>query len=113
MTIRIDKKKALSLLRQAVKRKGSDYVHSGMCVYFNLSTGNRCMVGEAFSIAGVSDDDLGHLYGAVTALRTPYGAPAEGIVYLTSGAVEAFRLAQYEQDTGHTWGEALSRAKLA
>lgn len=113
MTIRINKRQAIRLLEKAVIRKGHDYVFTDRCVYFNGINSERCMVGEAFSIAGVSDKDLVDMFGSVGLLTSSSRDKSiKDIVYLTAGAREVLQVAQSQQDARQTWGTALSKAKL-
>jgi hypothetical protein len=123
--IRIDKPKALELLRAAVATRGRDYVYQrspkGACRYANAD-GPSCLVGEALAQAGA--DVVGLFYGkslntkGITALSHnaayyPSGAKFDAAVSIDAEAAAVFSEAQEAQDSGETWGAALAYAEAS
>ena len=112
MTIHITKTKALQLLKNAVERKGADYVYPsvGNCKYVVNKTKPSCLVGEALLEAGVPPS---RLYGQpINKLRIDGIVDRLGDdVVIDRGAVQVFGDAQDQQDTGETWGTALKAAR--
>lgn len=124
MTIKIDKRKAKSLLRQAVKKRGADTVVLSCSYIEEFDEGSDpisgCLVGEALYLAGISieglnllDTEVGNIDGI-----TPDKAEEAGFS-LTPGAQAVFSRAQAIQDgrwstcddaCPQNWGTALEKA---
>jgi hypothetical protein len=114
MTVKVDKKKAESLIRRAVRDRGPDTVgtvdgkpHSN-CTYRKAGK-PVCLVGQVFSY--VTDKPLGRVFTKDVNL--------EGIdliwstvekragVEFTDGAKSLLEKVQDRQDAGNTWGEVV------
>lgn len=125
--IEIDGPRALELLTEAVNDKGTDYVYANDedlgCQYFHVADDEPgCLVGQALHRAGVSVEQLIRMNSAEgvdideTSIGELYGSSEGTQIFgfnLTHDAIEAFRSAQWCQDTKMSWGAALSRAVLA
>jgi hypothetical protein len=117
MTTKINKKRAIELLQNAVQLKGKDYVDPGAadgnCVYSDGEV-PRCIVGHALAEVGAPLDELANLEGTVAEFFGPDPVQATDLdIEMTKGAVNAFAKAQRIQDHAGTWGTALKEAKKA
>jgi hypothetical protein len=106
----IDIGRALDLLAAAVEQRGEYFVYVGgrnqSCLYATAG-GPQCLVGRAFSLAGVADDDLEAMgHRGIRELYCEAGLP----VRLTLGALTVLDAAQRAQDRGYAWGDALDFA---
>lgn len=112
---------AVEYLQRAVADYGLTYVdpHAGpdvACRYFydehNLAAvpdrdfyvGRRCIVGQALSYHGVSDDDMYRVRCGASVLFNLIDLDVD------PDAVALFRRAQREQDDGAPWGSAVIKA---
>jgi hypothetical protein len=110
--IRIDKDRALELLRQVVEGR-EDFVYPSLvtvdCVYAHRGKPS-CIVGHALVLAGATVKRLAELDGlddgGIRNVEVEWLA-------LTDEAAQAFGEAQDVQDTGFTWGQALNAAVAA
>lgn len=137
MTIKIDSKKALTLLRKAVKQKGKDYVDpnvaEGGCAYVRDGEAS-CIVGHVVAyvkpnlIPAIelweSNGDYVPYYereerggglgigsgGDVAVEDLARALSDDGEIDFDGNAVEILQRAQNVQDNGNTWGEALEAA---
>lgn len=113
--IKIDKRRALDLLRQAVANRGEDYVYGE---HFDNNQGCRyvvlgkpaCIVGEALSLAGLDLADLLSNGGNTWRIGALIDQHPEHFD-VTYGAVRVFEEAQHWQDCGWNWGDAVRRAE--
>lgn len=125
MTNLFDVPEVLVALEAAVAERGADYVYdygstpSGNCVYVGSDGTPSCIVGVALSKLGVSVETL-KAEGQTGAAggRTPFNAIAIGsrsdlAALLTPAAVNVLAAAQFRQDSGESWGEALNAARRA
>lgn len=119
--ITIDKRKMLSLLKGAVRKKGGLHVESACRYTQRYQTAPACIVGTAlydldptlFPLLRKIDNKgvPGVFSSAVADNVLPY---LENYGYhFTEGAVKAARAAQIEQDTLGNWGDALLAAKMS
>lgn len=112
--MKITKAEALRLLKNAVERRGDDYVYppaqrGDNCVYFASNGKPGCIVGDILA------NDFGVKYkdakpwndGGIEDMLTGLG-----IDFNVSG-YNALRVAQTTQDSGKTWGTALREARLS
>jgi hypothetical protein len=109
--IRIDKRKALSLISKAVKARGADYVYPSDggrtgCHYVWKGEPD-CIVGQCLADAGVSIYTLKGMSGTID---DEAGTNTHAFI-LTAGALAVFDAAQHVQDDRATWGDAQSAAK--
>jgi hypothetical protein len=118
--ITINLERARTLLAEAVKTQGRDFVYNPggeyECEYTpvlrlaneperpNQKTG--CLIGVALSLAGVN---VKTLCGSVSLSAAEW--KRGGVVDLQGFTAEYFRLAQREQDAGSTWGDAFDTAE--
>jgi len=114
----------LRTMEEVVSEYGADYVYrtdsSVQCVY--VADGEpSCLVGHVLHRLGVPTEALFHLgdrsgvsqdaKGLVHALvREGYAAPVPSSPF---GPIAVLMEAQWRQDTGSTWGEALAAARKA
>lgn len=112
---------ALEWLREAVDRRGTDYVYvddngeragkGGECIYYSQISGEpACLVGHALHAAGLITYSMVqqakcNARASVHELARRLGLP------LTFGAIDVLRVAQKTQDIGGTWGQALRDAE--
>jgi hypothetical protein len=137
MIATLDREKAMAYLEQVVQLKGFDYSdpfassETEMCTYFDVDDKPLCIVGHVLAELNVEpnfeNDEIQNVVQPIY-VKDPssphefeFEAPAEDYynggyidrnrdVTLTSGAVTVLRAAQAAQDSGYTWGEALSKA---
>jgi hypothetical protein len=112
MTIEINTERAVELLEEAVKAKGTEHVVF-QCQYFSDETGDPlCIVGYGLHSLGITLPDL--------IPTSTDGAAANGTdieelkvtgVEFTNDAREVLSVAQGAQDYGESWGTALDQAK--
>ena len=111
-------KEARELLLRAVNQRGPAYVYernpanAHACVYFNAHGQPSCLIGQMISYLGIGPFDFGSKRNrstTATELVRSLFPDTEPLV------LNALRQAQYVQDTGKTWGEALAAydARLA
>ncbi|MGV9364505.1 hypothetical protein [Amycolatopsis sp. NPDC003731] len=119
----ITKTKAVELIERAVAEKGADYVDPnstyGRCTYANSRvkpTACGCIVGHALFYEGATVAQLHQLdkqpKSSILALLDWDQLDALP-VEIDKDAARVFMAAQRVQDTGHTWGLALERAREA
>ncbi|MFJ8818180.1 hypothetical protein [Amycolatopsis thermoflava] len=115
----IDVDRALQLLREVVAERGADTVYQPVrlgasrpdraplpnCVYAHNGAPS-CLVGHALHRAGVPVEDLAKMTGQIDELSWWPESLDVG-----SDAVEVFLAAQYAQDEGSPWGDALAAAE--
>lgn len=114
--IKIDKRKAASLLGECVKERGENYVYDqptegenvNQCVYVNDGKPD-CMIGLALFKAGVDiatlekANDHGIIEDVVNCSTVLEN------VDITEGALNVFKRAQRAQDEAATWGHAYTK----
>ncbi len=129
----IDREEALTLMEKAVIDRGEDWRYpaammSGVCMYFAdaevdaevthtygiASNGPACLVGLALSYVGLTKEivDYRNDQGVIT-LRALAVESDDLDWELSSGAISVFSAAQYLQDQGARWGDALDSARGA
>lgn len=138
--ITVDKAKAIELLEKVVADKGADYKDPNSvddsigCEYVNEEGAPSCIIGHILvNELGVPAKILSKAGEIREVIQLPVnrenGEWTEepgfieyqtsragtmrqyGEVEFTPGAVYVFGDAQWAQDSGHTWGEALERVK--
>lgn len=106
--------RARELLVAAIEEKGADYVYPesekafNSCMYLTYEgqqpTGPSCLVGDVLIRAGVELNAIINVEGKSAWNAVPLLIPSTD-----ERVVAALDAAQYEQDAGGTWGEALAR----
>lgn len=134
--IKIDVRKAITALSEAVAEKGSEYIYQPLpahgCVYVhfdaqpNPQTGNYekvnlepgCLVGNALIRLGVPAEAFfgdGENHGSINEGMDALGAllrlEARGILEFDNDVDSIFQAAQNVQDDQKSWGLALNAAK--
>lgn len=84
----------------------------GACLYFDRTTGERCIVGQVFYEHGVDDSVLLRTRGAVAAALQSITGDREGTFY-ESLSYLYLSAAQGAQDSGLPWGLAVQYAEDA
>lgn len=121
--IHISPERALDLLELAVQARGADYVdphcsYSARRFFPDIGYVPGCIIGHALSLAGVPVealkvlDDSGVESSAIPNLDREGFLDTYGID-LDPDALQAFAVAQEEQDKLKTWGEAVGAARAA
>jgi hypothetical protein len=113
----IDALRAVELLEKAVAERGEEWVYQrvhdplydfcgdGVCLYVNEGQPS-CLVGMALVLHGVPVQRLEEIN------RVGAGALHDHFAeVVAASAAEVFREAQTAQDSGATWGDALSAAR--
>jgi hypothetical protein len=118
--LHIDGQRALELLREVVAEHGTETVYQQvpvmgsdgserlMCVYAHDGQPS-CLIGHALHRAGVTVDELAALQGVADELDDVLPARVD----LDPLAESVFYAAQFLQDDGSPWGEALTAAEEA
>jgi uncharacterized glyoxalase superfamily protein PhnB len=109
--IRIDKDRALQLLREVVAGR-EDYVYPGSDCRYVDGDACGCLIGHALFHAGASMDQLLAL-DAWADGDTSIGHVSPDWLDLTDEARSVFTVAQEVQDGSHRWGWALEQAEVA
>lgn len=114
MTAVLTLPQARQLLGSVVAQAGADHVYQrvgatygqpGFCLYSGVADGEvrRCVVGEILHAAGVTDDQLRRLVGAISLLVDQ--GELDGIVVIDGRAVGPLAAVQRAQDEGARWGD--------
>jgi hypothetical protein len=124
MATTINTLKVMSLLQEAVKLKGADYVytseHPDECLYNNDDGTPSCIVGYVFDSLGLKVPEEANSRPLRTMGTTTYPTVQPPRVHVnlvstevefTPGAFEALTMAQSYQDQGVDWGTAVEYAK--
>lgn len=99
-----------------VAQEGEDFIYrknAGACTYIKNDAGD-CIVGRYLVAQGVPVERLKEADGTLSGVRAPALLRAlkeEGVLDYEERAVAILDVAQDLQDTGETWGEAVSYAK--
>jgi hypothetical protein len=113
----IDLERARELLVRAVETQGRDFVYNpsglGECSYTRALFGSPgqpqcitgCLIGVALDLAGETRHH-GYMAG-VASLRAAFPD------MMTQDAASYFRVAQWRQDSGGTWGQAYDAAEAS
>lgn len=118
MSIEIDAAYAMELLDKAVNEKGWEHVDQNAggkgCrnVEWNEEGTERrpsCIVGHALYYAGVTLEALASCDGAVQSTVAGLGQHMD--IEVTTNAMVIFHTAQYAQDSGESWGRAITKAR--
>lgn len=114
MTIHITKTKALRLLREAVAKRGADYVYKkpgATCKYVVKGDQPSCMVGEVLLEAGLDPKVLYRTPLNKLSINSLVDELDPDVIQVDDAARVLLNEAQVFQDIGSTWGEALREAR--
>jgi len=110
---------ALERLNKAIEVKGADYVNAPLnkngfrphCRNVNEDGSGSCIVGTAFlpeiTTAGLTFEDEGNNVGVGSLLQSHL----DGQIQVTLKALRLLERVQDRQDSGDTWGDALTAAQ--
>jgi hypothetical protein len=117
--IEIDKARALELLREVVAEAGEDFTYvpdahrlNTTCTYVKNNCPD-CMIGRALAKAGATIEQLATLDDLNEDRDNSIDTvgPRADWLQLTDEALKVFTDAQWNQDLGKTWGDALRAAE--
>jgi hypothetical protein len=116
--IEIDEARALELLREVVAEAGEDFVYKinldpdATCLYVKGGCPD-CMIARALAKAGATIKQLESFDSLNESRDTSIDtvAPRADWLQLTDEALKVFTVAQQNQDTCETWGDALRAAE--
>lgn len=125
MTVVITEKAFTEAMVAAVSERGRDYVYPNelkgnepgaelvglYCLYFDLNDPSKplCLIGVAVSKCGVTMDDIKRLNQSWPNTQNMTAAVLLRLHNASKKVIDAASSAQFVQDNGGTWGEALDK----